>query len=159
MFILSEMQMKRFHSKYKEKSLDECWEWIGSNPNQDGYGIFYYENTQDMAHRMSWMVTHNRILEAGEVVCHHCDNPICVNPKHLFVGTQTDNIKDMVQKGRQRSHKGELNNKSILNEKKVKEIKSRRRDGVTYKSLAKEFSVSEGCINHIINGRHWGWVK
>jgi|APSaa5957512576_1039674.scaffolds.fasta_scaffold81109_2 hypothetical protein len=159
MYTLNKLQLSRFHSKYIEKNSDECWEWVGSSLNHDGYGLFYYENTQDMAHRISWMLYSKRELSDNEVVCHHCDNPSCVNPNHLFVGTQADNIKDMFKKGRQRSHKGILNNKAILNEDKVREIKALRRKGVTYKGLAKEFLVSESCINHILNGRHWGWVE
>lgn len=82
---------------------DACWEWTrGRDPH--GYGRFATPNS-DLAHRASWEL-HNGPIPAGLNVLHHCDNPPCVNPRHLFLGTQKDNVDDMVAKGRARKPRG-----------------------------------------------------
>ena len=88
---------ERFWAKVRRGAA--CWEWQGAMlPN--GYGkIFGTEHKIIGAHRASWIVTHGNIPE-GMLVCHHCDNPRCVRPEHLFLGTDKDNTRDMFQKGR-----------------------------------------------------------
>ncbi len=76
-----------------------CWEWIG-HKNPAGYGIAFHEGKQKLAHRIVWMTEHGQI-PAGMQVCHRCDNPSCVRPDHLFLGTNMDNARDMAAKGRQ----------------------------------------------------------
>lgn len=77
---------------------DECWCWTASRL-PSGYGRVRFEKKSTYAHRVAWILTHGPIPE-GMVVCHHCDNPPCCNPKHLFVGTQADNVHDRDRKGR-----------------------------------------------------------
>lgn len=77
---------------------DGCWVWIG-NRRPDGYGLFYLFGKQLRAHRVSWEM-HNGPIPEGVFVCHRCDNPSCVRPSHLFLGTIQDNNADRVQKGR-----------------------------------------------------------
>lgn len=91
---------ERFHSRY---SVDEsgCWIWQGATTNA-GYGKIAVHGTLILSHRFSWELHHGPIPE-GLYVCHHCDNPQCVNPDHLFVGTAQDNVNDMMAKGRHRT--------------------------------------------------------
>lgn len=84
-----------------------CWEWQGAI-DRDGYGIFSYAGKTARAARMALSLS-GRPLASGEFACHHCDNPRCVRPDHLFVGTNTDNMRDMVAKGRNPDRWGENN--------------------------------------------------
>lgn len=76
----------------------ECWEWLGGK-DRDGYGRIVINGKWWGSHRLSYTLVKGEIPK-GLVICHSCDNPGCVNPSHLFVGTQTDNVKDMDSKGR-----------------------------------------------------------
>lgn len=84
-----------------------CWIWTGSTSGSKGYGKFsvtsrLYGRKMVRAHRFSW-VLHHGVIPRGEHVLHRCDNPLCVNPDHLFLGTQRTNLQDMIQKGRHRN--------------------------------------------------------
>jgi hypothetical protein len=95
--------LDRFISKVKKKP-SGCWEWQGTM-KKNGYGIFQDRTREGsgkqlQAHRFSFEIFHGEI-PPGLLVCHHCDNPKCVNPEHLFLGTHKDNTQDMIRKGRQ----------------------------------------------------------
>src|SRR6266550_5872844 len=95
--MLSERQIvERFRSYFLTGQEDQCWEWLGSRSK--GYGRITINCGTELAHRISWIV-HIGPIPAGLNVLHHCDNPCCVNPSHLFVGTQTDNNRDCSSKG------------------------------------------------------------
>lgn len=94
-------QMDRFWNKVKKT--DNCWFWTAGTFD-DGYGKFKFEKKNRKAHRISWLLTNGDIPE-GMLVCHHCDNPLCVKPSHLFLGTPKDNTQDMIKKGRQHNIK------------------------------------------------------
>ena len=89
-----------YHSSYERKGMDECWLWT-KRIDKDGYGKLGFKRFHtDRAHRYGWELAHNQPVPKGMLVCHTCDNPSCQNPKHLFIGTQKDNVADSVSKGR-----------------------------------------------------------
>jgi hypothetical protein len=95
--------IEKFWTRVVRRPNNECWEWIGST--YQGYGVVqealgsrgHYKNHK--AHRLSYMIAYGKIPD-GAFVCHHCDNPSCTNPSHLFIGTARDNNDDMISKGR-----------------------------------------------------------
>ena len=79
---------------------DKCWEWQGCKSRR-GYGVLSFDGKRYAAHRLSWSIHHKKPIPASnEFICHHCDNPSCVRPSHLFKGTPRDNVLDMVKKKR-----------------------------------------------------------
>ena len=89
--------MKRFWDKVNIRGKDECWNWAASSRGNE-YGCFKYQNKVIDAHRFVWFLTYGYFPE--KLVCHKCDNRKCVNPKHLFLGSYLDNLKDSINKGR-----------------------------------------------------------
>lgn len=145
----------RFWSKVNRKGPDDCWEWQGS-PGKDGYGRFGVNGRTLKPNRFAWELVHGEITE-GLHVCHRCDNPLCCNPIHLFLGTNADNRADMVSKGRQA--RGEKNGNAKLTEAKIHEIRVRLSyGGVTQKSLLTEYDVSRATMSRIANKRRWAHV-
>lgn len=136
------------------RGIDECWEWTGFR-NRKGYGQCKSAGQPTIgAHRLSWIVHHGPIPE-GMCVCHKCDNPPCVNPHHLFLGTIADNTADMMRKGRHRisPRYGTDNPRCKLSDDQIREIYYERH-GDSPSSLAAEFGVSQSLISIIRNHRY-----
>ncbi len=142
----------RFDSKWIAEPFSGCWLWLGATTNF-GHGHFRLPGRiQELAHRVSWMLNVGDIPK-GMFVLHKCDVPSCVNPDHLFIGTQADNISDMTRKGRGRKMfvKGHAALNAKLTVDQVKEIKARI---TPRKMLAAKFGVS---IHTIDSARYSNW--
>ncbi len=139
--------------------LGVCWVWTGCQ-NGRGYGKFGGYNWRRCvyAHRFSWEMANQRKIPPGMLVCHHCDNPSCVRPDHLFMGDVQANADDMVAKGRHRPVRlaGEKNPRSILTASVVREIRDLYATGdVTQRELAARFGVSRESVAHVVTGYTW----
>lgn len=136
---------------------DDCWSWTAAK-NPQGYGKIGTGGKGSKiegAHRVSWMLHNNQDIPAGLFVLHSCDNPECTNPKHLRIGTKSDNMKDMYERARQGKRNlpiGELNKKAVLTHGKVIYIRSSLK---TNGQLADELGVSKTCIRLARIGETW----
>lgn len=132
---------------------DRCWTFKGSL-NSKGYGQFR-DGKMKKAHRVSYEI-HSGAIPSNLQVLHKCDNPSCVNPGHLFLGDNNENIRDKVRKGRQSSLKGSINPSSKLNETQVSIIrKLLKTNATTHKEIASTFDVSRSAISAINNKQNW----
>ena len=129
-----------FWNKVNKETPNECWEWTGKL-NRDGYGGFKMNHEWMQVHRWSMKFAGHNI--AGKVVCHKCDNPKCVNPDHLFLGTQQDNIKDMHNKKRYRTNDTKLSQDDVV---------YIRTSGLTLSKLSDKFSISTTYAHNIRRG-------
>lgn len=144
----------RFWEKVARRGPDECWEWTASRFSPNGYGQFDNQG----AHRVAWELTHG-VIPAGSLVCHSCDNPPCVNPAHLFLGSSADNTADMVGKGRWHGPgQGEQHPNARLTTGAIQAIRIRAKAGETQALLAAEFGVGIAHINRIVHRKTWRHV-
>jgi len=150
---MSKSSISRFNIKVEIREGSDCHWWVGGK-NKDGYGNFWGDGKNIGAHRFAYERSFGLIPEHdshhGWCVCHKCDNRACVNPDHLFLGTNKDNVDDKVSKGRQAS--GPKAGKSKLTEDDVRRI---RNLSGTARSIAKQFNVFEGTIGRILKRKTW----
>lgn len=160
-----------------------CWVWTGAKDDY-GYGTFFYLAKTEKAHRASYM------MHCGEIpnelwVLHKCDNPPCVNPNHLWLGTRIDNVQDMEKKGRadhpggdrhgfrtkpesrptgerngaytkpESRRTGIKNGRARLTDNQVIELRELRKQGATYKQLMERFNIGQTTVSHIVNYDNW----
>jgi DNA-binding transcriptional regulator YiaG len=139
--------LERFWQNVDVKSDSECWEW-NATKTAAGYGVLYWNNENTYAHRLSIEIS-GRTIPDGFHACHKCDNPSCVNPKHLFAGTAADNMKDKMSKNRQvygeKHYNSKLSNHDIINIRKL------LKQGVSQSDLALQFNVGQDHISRIEN--------
>ena len=130
----------------------DCWIWTGYRTPK-GYGLFSASGGRSVrAHRAAWEMAHGPIPD-GLFVCHHCDNPSCVNPKHLFLGTTQENTRDRDRKGRQAT--GQRNGASRLDPATVLEIRRRASVGVPLKRIARNMGIEPSTLRNAARRITW----
>lgn len=149
--------MYRFTSKVEVKNEDDCWVWLAGK-SSGGYGSFRFEGKIVGAHIVAYKLHYGIADLQGMSVLHTCDNPSCVNPKHLFLGTAKDNALDKVAKGRHNDHKGEKHPSVKLTEQLVKYIREQVAKGTSQAAIAKEVGVTRANICTIVHKRSWTHV-
>lgn len=123
----------------------DCWVWTGRARNR-GYGVVSVDGRGRLAHRVAWELERGPIPE-GLNVLHRCDNPPCVRPDHLFLGTQADNMADMTEKKRRRCPK--------LNQSTAANLRQDLSSGMTHRAAAAKYGISRGMVSHVHAGRAW----
>ncbi len=153
---------QRFRFYLPEETTHEgCWEWEGTL-NHQGYGAFWLKHEGYIpAHRYSYSYFNNTEIPKELYVCHKCDNPTCVNPNHLFLGTPKDNSCDMGRKKRNggATLPGELHSQAKLTEIEVKEIRKLHKSGLRQKEIAKLFNQYPSHISRIVTRKSWKHVE
>lgn len=147
---LSDSDSKRLWENVRK--MDSCWVWTGAR-TKDGYGKMKAIDKVYSVHRLSWMI-HKGKIPAGMNVLHRCDNPPCINPDHLWIGTTKDNVADKVAKKRHGFGMGnppaKLNDSQVL---EIREVYSKSHPSIS--STARKYKISRCVIYGIINGKLW----
>lgn len=131
-----------------------CWLWRGALQSA-GYGSAWIDGRSMLAHRAAFLLSGGKIESPRAFVCHRCDNPACVRPSHLFLGTNAENMRDMAQKGR--SLAGEKNRNSKLTERDVRWIRKAYAAGLgSTRVIGNRFGVRSNTIVQVVNGVRWG---
>ncbi len=164
---LTTKDLQRFRSKVRVRHEDACWPWLAGTVK--GYGQFDLAGRPFKAQRVAWFVAFG--TQPGEsCVCHECDNPLCCNPKHLWLGSNARNTADKVTKLRQargarlaasirpKALRGEVAPPAKLTSDQVIEMRRRRAAGETYVSLGRSFGVSAVAARKAVIGRSWRHV-
>ena len=144
--------MDRFRSKVQKS--ESCWLWVGAK-KPSGYGNFYMNRRYLGAHVASYLLFKGQIGK-GLYVCHECDNPSCVNPDHLFLGSPKENQADSYRKNR--GALGEASGVSKLTDDAVREIRELRGYGALLSDLAERFGVDQATISYAARGKTWAHV-
>ena len=148
----------RFWSKVDKRGPDDCWLWTAA-VNEHGYGVMRPQGQRSgptvKAHRVSLMLAGVNV--EGLLIRHAWDNPPCVNPTHLSVGTHADNSADRVS--RERQARGSRNGTSKLTEKQVAEIRARAAQGDLHRAIAADYGISRSRVTMLVNGKGWAHVS
>lgn len=137
-----------------------CWLWLGA-VNEKGYGRISIGSRRGgtarmlSAHRVAYSAYSREAIPDGLNVCHQCDNPSCINPGHLFLGTQAENVSDMYGKGRARPSSGEAHHNAKITQAIANEIRRLRATGLTRRKIEIALGLSRGVVENVVAGKTW----
>lgn len=146
-------EKERFAESYEAVTETGCWLWTGTML-ATGYGSFWNGKKNVRAHRYSYEHAIGNIPRRA-VVCHKCDTPSCVNPDHLFVGRQSDNLQDCVAKGRKEVRQQSMLYRGVMTDGKANAIREARAAGLSNDEIAKQHGVSPGYCSQVARGLKW----
>jgi hypothetical protein len=146
---------EQFWQKMSAGGPDDCWEWQGCRHHQTGYGTIRWGRRTAMAHRVAFEIHSGKPIPGGLKVLHRCDNRPCCNPNHLFLGTQHENVLDMVAKGRNPNYVGERNPRAKLSEIDVIAIRAGGYDHLSNRAVSKLFGVTDVLVGLIRRKKIW----
>jgi hypothetical protein len=139
-----------------------CWKWIGGKNRHNGKGRVWDPDRRKhvSAPRAAWEINHGPIPE-GMYVCHHCDNPNCVRPSHLFLGTPSDNMQDAIRKGRlwQPDTRGERHGGRVLTAAMVINMRRMHRGGLSCAKISRHLGIKLGTVYNAVSGRRWASIR
>lgn len=144
----------RFWEKVNKLGKHECWNWAAMK--RSGYGMMRVGGKMTGAHRFSYELAYGEVPKELDVL-HRCDNPSCVNPNHLFLGTHRENMLDCVRKGRRPYHKGESHHNSKLTKTKVLKIRALA-STIPFVAIANRFGISPPQVRNIVLRHQWTHV-
>lgn len=159
----SQRIIELFWSKVDKGGENDCWLWL--KREEDGYGSFrpgssVRKTKRFKAHRFAWTITFGEISD-GVLVCHKCDNPLCVNPAHLFLGSHLDNIRDCVNKGRRSPLVGKYKRTIESRKRKIGmddaiQIRRLYAEGKgSQESIGRQFGITQNQVSSIVNRKAW----
>ncbi len=134
-----------------------CWLWTASVFLNSGRARGFIGQRSTCASRISYVLFKGKVKD--KLVCHKCDNPLCVKPSHLFLGTPKDNMQDMIRKGRKFLTQGETNGSSKLTDKQVINIRRLAKSGISNRSIAAKYQVCPSNIGMIVKRITWRHIK
>ena len=147
-------EQERFAEKYTVQP-NGCWHWNSSRSSNPRANLFYFRGRPITAYRASYIMFVGEIPD-GMLVCHSCDNGLCVNPQHLWVGTYSDNNRDTVRKQRRPTRNGAAINGAKLIEQDVRQIRSSQESA---RSLARRYGVSHSTVQDVLRRKTWAHVS
>ena len=155
----------RFKGKYTVNKVTGCWDWTGGKRRKNNYGVmFHREGDKKLsvaAHRMSYMIFISRQIPDGLMICHKCDNKGCINPDHLFAGTNQDNVDDFVKKGFKEATipRGEKHQNTKLKNDTVANMKADLWGGqLSIRQVSEKYNVTMRTATNIKYGCTWGHI-
>lgn len=153
---MDERTIARFWSRVDKSGADGCWLWTSTK--HKGYGRARSGRGYVRAHRAAWELT-NGPIPAGMCACHRCDNPSCVNPGHLFLGTHSENMADRNAKGRQARLSGTAHGNAKLTDERVAAMRADRAAGMIYREIGAKYGVTTGAAHNVVTGKSWTHVR